>query len=261
MPMQSTPFLYVAKLYIICHNDVYNKKEGFYMKILNDQKRLDTYIKKYHITSFFTKNMTANMKLFFYESGEYIYLEEDYLHHFFFLVDGKAKVFNTLANGKSHLLSFYEPLNVLGDVEIINNEPITVNVKTITAVYCIGISIECIKENALQDPLFLQFLCTHLGHKLNRCSTNSSINLLYPLENRLASYILAITTPELCSNNTLTFYDSLTEISELLGTSYRHLLRVIHDFTKKGILCKGPNGYEVINKAPLLKIASDVYRN
>ena len=54
--------------------------------------------------------------------------------------------------------------------------------------------------------------------------------MLYPLENRLASYILETYTNE-DSNNA----ENLTQISELLGASYRHLLRVLNKFESEGI--------------------------
>lgn len=231
------------------------------MKLIHNDIKLHAYIKSYKINDLFSTDVSQHMKLFHFTQGDYIYQEDDELSYFFFFVDGKAKVFNSLSNGKSHLLSFYEPLEVLGDIEIITKDKVTVNVKVISDAYCIGIHTDYIKQNLLTDTLFLQFLCFHLGKKLNRCSKNSSINLLYPLENRLASYILAIETREFNTNNTLTFYDSLTEISELLGTSYRHLLRIINTFIEKGILIKGTNGYEVIDKRQLQEMGTDLYTN
>lgn len=231
------------------------------MKLINNDTKLQSYIKHYKINDIFSTDVSMHMKLFHFIQGEFIYQEGDELNYFYFFVEGKAKVFSTLANGKSLLLSFYEPLKILGDAEIVNQDLVTVNVKVISDVYCIGIPANYVKQHLLTDIKFLQFLCSDLGKKLNRCSKNSSINLLYPLENRFASYILAIETKEFATNNTLTFYDSLTEISELLGTSYRHLLRTINAFIEKGILQKGVNGYEVINKLPLQEMASDLYSN
>ena len=60
----------------------------------------------------------------------------------------------------------------------------------------------------------------------NAASLSSSVNMLYPLENRLASY-----TNEY-SNNT----ENITQISELLGSSYRHLLRVLNRLESEGII-------------------------
>ena len=59
--------------------------------------------------------------------------------------------------------------------------------------------------------------------------------MLYPLENRLARYILeAYSTSSSQDENS----ESLTHISELLGTSYRHLLRVLDKFCSENIIKK-----------------------
>lgn len=231
------------------------------MTLIHKPKLLQAYIEAFHIDQHFSRDVSDQMHLFYFTPGQYIYQENDALSYFYFFVKGKAKVYSSLSNGKSLLHSFYEPLQVLGDIEVVNQTPVTVNVKVISPVHCIGIHIDFVRRQLLEDTKFLQFLCSDLGKKLNRCSKNSTINLLYPLENRLASYILAIETQEFTCQNSLTFYDSLTEISELLGTSYRHLLRTLTHFVDKGILKKEDKGYLIMDRKPLEAMASDLYSN
>ena len=206
----------------------------------------------YNINDIFTEDMTPFMELLLFKKDEYICRVNDKLNYFFFFVDGKAKVYSTLSNGKSLLLCFYQGFMVLGDLEMINSEPATTNVQVIEDTYCIGISKEKVETYLLGDAKFLRYICNSLSEKLNRCSKNSSINLLYPLENRIASYMLA--TGE---NRD----ESLTEISELLGTSYRHLLRTLNNMCQKGLIKRNDTGFEIIDKKVLIKLASDLYIN
>lgn len=226
------------------------------MKRIIDEKKLKTYIKKYHLEDYFSEDVSEAMILFHFKQGEFIYSEGDVLSYYYFFVEGKSKVVSTMANGKSLLLSVYEPLQVLGDVEIISDGLITVNVRALSDSYCIGIPADYMRKHVIKDVKFLQMTCSNLGSKLNRCSKNSSINLLYGLEHRLASYILATETQ---SSNILTSHDSLTEISELLGTSYRHLLRTIKGFMDKGIIKRTDKGYEIVDKKPLQGMIHDLY--
>ncbi|MFH4289055.1 helix-turn-helix domain-containing protein, partial [Acinetobacter baumannii] len=83
--------------------------------------------------------------------------------------------------------------------------------------------------------------------KLNRLSKNSTINLLYPLENRLASYMLAAGERAVQHGNRIVFSGNLTETAELLGTSYRHLLRTLNVFCDKEIIKKNDGCFEVVN--------------
>lgn len=228
---------------------------------INDVKLLNKYIIKHDIDKIFTKNIIPSMELFLFKKNEYICRDGEPLDYFLFFVEGKAKVYTTLSNGKSLLLCFYQDFQVLGDLEIINLQTASSNVQIIEDTYCIGISLEYVRANLLNDCKFLRFVCSCLGEKLSDLSKNSSINLLYPLENRLASYILA--AGERTDNNgkkIIQLNENLTEISELLGTSYRHLLRTLNILCFKGIMRKKSGSYEVIDEANLIKLAADLYR-
>ena len=82
--------------------------------------------------------------------------------------------------------------------------------------------------------------------------------MLYPLENRVSGYILA--TSERHNDNSLRFYGNLTEMAELLATSYRHLLRTLRDLIDKGILRKRSGYYEIMEVEILKNLSSELYK-
>lgn len=227
---------------------------------INDQQLMDNYISQYGIDGIFSHDMKPFMELLLFRRNEHICREKEDINYLFFFVKGKAKVYTTLSNGKSLLLCFYKCFRVLGDVELISHQAASTNVQVIDDTYCIGISSQNVRKHLLNDARFLRFICNSLGEKLDRCSKNSSINLLYPLENRLASYILASGTQvDSKSKNIIEFSENLTEISELLGTSYRHLLRTLDILCRKGVIKKKRNCLEVIDETSLRKLAADLY--
>ena len=226
-----------------------------------DFKRMEKYIAEYGIDEIFSNDMRPFMELFLFEKGEYICRDGENIDYLLFLVEGKAKVYVTLSNGKSLLLYFYKGFKVIGDMEMINLQSVSVNLQAIEDTYCIGISIENVRKYLLEDAKFLRFVCVSLGEKLSSCSKNSSINLLYPLENRLASYIIATEEIMDCDGRkALVFNENLTEIAELLGTSYRHLLRTLSALCKKGLLKKNYGYFEVVDEDNLKKLAADLYK-
>lgn len=231
------------------------------MNKINNPQIMNEYILEYNIDEIFTEDMRSFMELILFKKGEYICRENEDINYIFFFLKGKAKVYITLGNGKSLLLYFYQDFKVLGDLELINYQSATSNVQAIEDTYCIGIPLEKARERLLKDTKFLRYICSSLGEKLKRCSKNSSINLLYPLENRLASYILA-TGKNINRNGEkiIRFDENLTEIAEILGTSYRHLLRTLNNLQLKGALAKEDSGFKVIDESILTKLASDVYR-
>lgn len=224
------------------------------MKRIFDNEMISVLAHENNIPELFSTMIIPHLELLFFEANEYICRENEPLQYFYFVLGGKVKVYVTLSNGKSLLLCFYEGLKVLGDAELMNGNPASTNVQAIDSTYCLGIASDKISSLLLNDQKFLRYACSALGEKLARLSQNSSINLLYPLENRLSSYIIAI------SGKTLVFRENLTEIAELLGTSYRHLLRTLNNLIEKGALKKEAHAYRISDLETLKKLASDVYR-
>lgn len=224
----------------------------------NDVYLIEKYIKFHNIENLFSVPVKEKIELLYFNKKELICREGTEISHLMFFVEGKAKVYATLKNGKFLLLDFYKELDTLGDLELATKDIATCNVEAIEPCVCLGIPIDFIKNNCSNDVNLLNFLCTSLGEKLKRSSTNASINLLYPLENRLASYILSIEVKE--DSNNFRFDETLTIISELLGTSYRHLLRTLNKLVDKKILLKENDSYIVLDYKKLKDLAADIYR-
>lgn len=199
------------------------------------------------------------MVLYLFNKNDYICKEEENLNNMFFLVEGKAKVSKHLENGKSLLISFYNPFTIIGDVEFIRNNPTDCSVQAIKDTYCIGINFDIVRTQLIKDCKFLINICDYLSEKLTSGSNNSSINLLYPLENRLASYIVAFTNLD-TYNKKFTFEESYSEIAELLGTSYRHLNRTLSKFCSDKILKRHKKEFIIEDLDKLLCLAGDLYK-
>ena len=230
------------------------------MKKIHNAKMLEMYIKKYHIDEMFSIDMKPHMELFLFDKNDYICKVDEPLEYLFFFVEGKAKVYNSLSNGKSLLLRFYNPFQAIGDVEFLHLETANSNIQVVYESYCIGISFKAIRQYALEDARFLRYACESIGEKLLSLSKYSSINLLYPLENRLASYILAsISSTVHNGSSTIVFEGNLTEIAELLGTSYRHLLRTLNSLRNQKAIKKSGNHYEILDLDKIEALAGDLY--
>lgn len=227
---------------------------------VNDDRKLEEYINKNKLNNIFLENMKEYMTLYMFNKNEYICKEGEVLENIFFLVEGKAKVYKMLENGRSILLSFYNPIKIIGDVEFVRSTVADCNVQAIKDTYCIGIKFDIVRSKLINDCKFLLNMCTYLGEKISVSSNNSSINLLYPLENRLASYMIAYINIEDCNNKKFIFKESYHEIAELLGTSYRHLNRTLNKLCNEGILKKDGREYIVEDFNKLSYLAGDLYK-
>lgn len=106
----------------------------------------------------------------------------------------------------------------------------------------------------MNDAKFLRQLCLFLSKKALCNTVAYSKSQAYPLENRLAAFIFTAATGGV-------YREKHTEAAEFLGVSYRHLLYVLADFVKKGILKKNKSGYLITDFKTLQELADKVKLN
>ena len=232
------------------------------MKKIEDSFIIENYYDELNLQKIFMNNMKNDMRLLKFDKHEYLSREDEDLEYLLFFIQGKAKVFKTLPNGRNLLLAFYKPFRVIGDIEVVKNQSATGTIQALSTCYCLAISMEKARLELTKDRKFLKFTCESLAEKLAAVSMNSSINLLYPLENRLASYINeSLVYEENKEHLYADFDENLINIAELLGSSYRHLLRTFNTLCKKGVLERQGGKYKIINKTLLKDLAGDLYQD
>ncbi len=191
--------------------------------------------------------------IFRYKSSEFI-LSQGYPCPYVLLVtEGKMKVFNTVPNGRTLLFCYTATSGIIGEVEFASGRDAAASsVQAVTEVSCIGITRARYENELKSNIIFMNAVSAALAQKLFRSSRNSAAAILHPLDARLCAYIL-MTNTEGC------FREKLTEITEILGTSYRHLLRTLDKLCIKGVLEKTRQGYLIRDEAALKRISDDCY--
>lgn len=232
------------------------------MKKIFDHKLLTSYIETYSLNSIFKEKILGYMELFKFDKGELICTKDSEIEYMYFLVEGKIKVSTLHDNGKSILLRFNKPLSIFGDIEFLTDYKVQCNAEAQSQALLIGIKMDILRTYAYEDTKFLQFIIKNLSEKLYVISNSTSINLSYNLENRLASYIISIIDDENNLTNKEVDFSKPTEIASLLGTSYRHLNRVIQELVSKGIIEKNKKIVTVKNLKKLKELSDgNIYEN
>lgn len=239
---------------------------------VNDKALLEHYIKQYQIDGVFESDMRQYMSLFCFERNECICKTREEMQYLYFHVKGKLKIYTLMENGKSLLLRFAKPLSVLGDVELLREHRVTCNVDSLNESLLIGIQFDDVIKFAYHDARFLRYIIQSLSYKLYTNSNSTSINLLYPLENRFASYILSIYGEDVLNNQMTSIHapdvrnsnrageiktSKLTEMATLLGTSYRHLCRIINELVDDKVIRKERDKMIILDYDYLKKLAGD----
>ncbi|RSD28620.1 Crp/Fnr family transcriptional regulator [Mesobacillus subterraneus] len=207
------------------------------MKQSKTIEQLESYIQSYEIAHLFTEEILPYLSLYHFEKGEVICSQGEAAEFLYILVKGKVKIFTTSEDGKTLILSFKTPLEVIGDIEYVQEIPTINTVEAVSSVVMIGVRQSVVRKFLKNHPSFLQFMLEIITRKFHIKSQFMRHNILYPVETRLASYLVSVAYDENDALvNGMVSTSNLTDIANLIGTSYRHLNRVIKEFCLTGLV-------------------------
>ena len=199
----------------------------------------------------FSGNVLEDSRLFFFHSSEYIVKEGAAPEFLFYLCSGRAKLYLTHANGKVSLIDFFEPPCFIGERELISDAHEPRDVQALKDCYLFALPAKKFREPLLRDPRFLRNVCLLLEKKNQRNIITASRNLSFPLSNRLAAFLLMAADHGIVR-------EKHVSTAEYLGVSYRHLLYVLADFSKRGYIKKENGGYRITGREALLRLAKEM---
>lgn len=199
----------------------------------------------------FSVEVLEDSQLFFFHSGEYIVKEGAAPEFLFYLCSGRAKLYLTHANGKVSLIDFFEPPCFIGEMELISDAHEPRDVQALKDCYLFALPAKKFREPLLRDPRFLRNVCLLLEKKNQRNIITASWNLSFPLSNRLAAFLLMAADHGIVR-------EKHVSTAEYLGVSYRHLLYVLADFSKRGYIKKENGGYRITGREALLRLAKEM---
>ncbi|MGZ9586559.1 Crp/Fnr family transcriptional regulator [Paenibacillus marinisediminis] len=228
------------------------------MKEIQDREQLMQYLHAYSIEGIFNEPLMSHLSLYSYDQGEIICSQGEPSQVLYILVKGKVKVYVTSPEGKKLIVSFKKPLDVVGEIEYVAGNDMINTVEAVSQVHMIGIHQRWLKRYGSDYTPLLQFLLRIITQKFCMKSNSLSFNLMYPVEVRLASYLLSVSFDEsdkhfigqLSTSN-------LRDAADLIGTSYRHVNRVIHQLCTEGLIERNKDCIIVKNKEGLRALAGN----
>ncbi|MGG3284113.1 Crp/Fnr family transcriptional regulator [Paenibacillus solani] len=226
------------------------------MRSYIDQENIQHYISKFNLNQLFSEPESLPIYLNVYEQGEVVLREGDELTGVYFQVEGQTKVSSSVGTGKSLLLRFCHPLSVFGDVELFQKVVIQSQVEAIQPSSFLFINKQTVETKLVHDHRFLLELIKHLSYKLQTCTTASRINLLASVEERLASYLLTTRLQNEFGKEIQTSH--ISEIASLIGTTPRHLNRVIQSLTDMKVLKKEKKCLTVLDWERLDELSNEL---
>ena len=221
------------------------------MKTIKEKERLRRYMAEPSYAELIPREMDNYAILQRSAPGEVIISQGDEPETFMFLAKGSCGVSCVLPNGKSIILkTIYAPA-LLGEMELIEPERSALTVRALEECEIITFPMDLSRSILLNDNHFLRKLCALLGSKERLSVLQFFTSAGYPLEKRLAAFILEHREGEI-------YRIRKTQAAQTLGVSYRHLETVLSRFVKGGILSKNRLIYRIEDETALMELAREM---
>ncbi|MFC6253577.1 transcriptional regulator YeiL [Secundilactobacillus hailunensis] len=220
-------------------------------KILNDHLKQQL-INTNHFNDLFSTDMSAKTQLLSVPAGGYIIENTKRPAYLFYLVRGKAKLYDAQSNGKTVLIDFFTPPCFMGEMELLDPDSDPFSMQAIEDCLLLALPINQYQNQLLSDTIFLRHICLYLAYKEARDVRTASKNQSFTLNQRLAAFILL-------TEHNGTYNEKHTQVAQYLGVSYRHLLYVLATFVDQGYLVKhGRHVYQIANREKLMALSSEI---
>lgn len=189
--------------------------------------------------------MLTGCRLHMFEPGEYVLHQGAAMTHLYVIIEGTAKVCVNAENGRHLILCDHVSHGMLGEIALMTGEyAASTTVIAVSPFCCAAIPLSQNEQTLRENLAFVNAVGQSLARKLLSRSEAHMASALHSSEARLCAYIL------LTQHDGL-FTDYLTDAAQSIGVSYRHVLRLIGQLCRRGILEKTQAGIRILDMQQL----------
>ena len=188
--------------------------------------------------------------------NDYILNVGEEINGFYFLLERKYFVSSPEITGKELLLRYCQKPAIIGDIEFFQDCSVQSNCIAAEESVFFFIPFELYRQHLKFDSEFTHILLQELAYKLHTCTISSRVNALSSVSLRLAAYLCTIESTSPYKNYIMT--KTLDEVASLIGTTKRHLNRVLKQWSDEGIVQRSDKTIQIINWSKIEEISEDV---
>lgn len=204
----------------------------------------------------FTQELISSLFVRTFQPDEFILKAGDKIDGLYFLLSGRYMVSSLEVTGKELLLRYCQQPAIMGDIEIFTDCLVVSNCVSVEPCEVLFIPLEVYEAHLKFDSKFNQLLLKELAYKLLTCTISSRVNALSPVNIRLAAYLCTVESPSLVNQYIKT--NSLDDVASLIGTTKRHINRILKDWTEKGIIKREEKEIQILDWDKIKKISENV---
>ena len=214
------------------------------------QDLLEELICRHHVNLYLNKDFNKDLQVIEYQRNETIIRQGESLNYLYFFLEGKIKVVRILPSGRELIIFVRNVPSYIGEIEFMVNRPLVSSIVAMERSLVIRLSLWQHRDELMADSIFLHQISCQMADRLYLKDIQLPIDILYPVKERLAIYLMANEKNGYVSA-------SLITISDAIGTSYRNLLRILDQFSKAGIIQRERKTIKIINEAELETLVND----
>ncbi len=189
-----------------------------------------------------------------FEKNDRLLTEGEDLEYVYILLKGRIQTVHSTNNGAMNLNAISKPISVYGQVEFMNGQPVNHDVIALSPCLCLRFDVEKYGSRFMNDVVFMRYVARSLANISYNLANNAAISLNFPVENRLASYLM------LAEQNGI-IQDNFVQVAQMIGSSYRQVQRVLKNFIEEGYIVKVKRGvYQIKNPDALKDLDKESYR-
>lgn len=188
-----------------------------------------------------------------FKKGDYLLDQGEELHYAYIIVEGKVQTLHTNSNGATLLNGISHVGEVIGMIEFMNGLPVSHDAIAMSKCIVLCINVKTTRDIFMHDLMFMTYIARHLALITYYSGNNAAISLHFPVENRLASYLISVAEDDRVEDN-------FVRVAQMIGCSYRQIQRVIKSFVDEGYIEKVKRGVYMIKKPQALEeLGQDAY--
>ncbi len=167
-----------------------------------------------------------------FHAGEFLIHQGVTPQKVFLLLQGAVKIYHTTSKGNDFLMAIVGPGEILGEAEILTDEPPNCSVKTLWESRVAVLSRKAYLDWLRDDEDFALSVNQVLCYRLQNISTRAATHLSYPLEYSILKLFQSLAEEKKSAVLKIT----KTEIADYLGTSVRSINRILKKYQEQKVI-------------------------
>ncbi len=181
-----------------------------------------------------------------FNKGETIFSDGDDGDGFYFILNGKVKIYKISAEGKEQILHIFGPGEPFGEVPVFSGQSFPANAQAIARTKVLFFPRKAFVKLIADHPSFAMNMLAVLSMRLRQFTIQIESLSLKEVPARLAAYLVYL-SKEQNHRDFLTLKISKGQLASLLGTIPETLSRIFSKMTNDGLIKVNGKNIEILD--------------